>query len=166
MQYIMKAGALHRQQELLAYIKGGLAGPERKIFSANGDLLLQTDVRRPDAPPEGSEVLQTHQYLLLDVQGDSRAVADPHCSAAESAAISRVDCAQIQLDGNAYRLMMKDNCNYRLENGAGETILQISHRGLTGGWNVDAAAEFPPEIICGMFVFCRYIEQENEFRIV
>lgn len=42
----------------------------------------------------------------------------------------------------------------------------IMRRGLCGGWLIDAFDDFSPEILCGIFVFCRYVEQENEFLIV
>ena len=44
-----------------------------------------------------------------------------------------------------------------------QSVMQIFHRGIVGGWNIEAMDNFAPEIICGIFVFCKYIEQENEF---
>ena len=35
-----------------------------------------------------------------------------------------------------------------------------------GGWLFHDDHGFAPEVLCGIFAFCRYIEQENEFLIV
>ena len=43
---------------------------------------------------------------------------------------------------------------------------RIMHRGLCGGWSIDADEAFSPGILCGLFAFCRYMEHENEFMIV
>lgn len=48
----------------------------------------------------------------------------------------------------------------------GTVVLQIMHRGIAGGWTIDTVEKFQPQVICGLFMFCRYIEQENEFIIV
>ena len=40
------------------------------------------------------------------------------------------------------------------------------HRGIAGGWTLEDNCGFSPEMLCGIFIFCRYIEQENEFMIV
>lgn len=68
--------------------------------------------------------------------------------------------------GIEYRLNMWNSQNYCLGKSAGEEAVRIFHRGLAGGWDIEAADEICPEIICGIFIFCRYIEQENEFPIV
>ncbi|MCR5089383.1 MAG: hypothetical protein K6C08_07735 [Oscillospiraceae bacterium] len=55
---------------------------------------------------------------------------------------------------------------YDLQDRDGNSILRIVHRGISGGWNLETQYIFPAEIICGIFVFCRYIEYENEFLTV
>ena len=37
---------------------------------------------------------------------------------------------------------------------------------MAGEVSSDGSCGFAPVIICGIFAFCRYIEQENEFLIV
>ncbi|MCI6377313.1 MAG: chromate transporter [Clostridiales bacterium] len=63
-------------------------------------------------------------------------------------------------------LVMQSIQNYVLTAQSGRAVVQILHKGLAGGWSIEADDKFPPEIICGIFLFCRYIEQENEFNIV
>lgn len=61
---------------------------------------------------------------------------------------------------------MHNSQNYSLINNANSEVLRIMHKGISGGWIVEDTCGFLPEIICGIFIFCRYIEQENEFLIV
>lgn len=50
-----------------------------------------------------------------------------------------------------------------MKNSQGNTVLQVMHTEISGGWTIDAPDNFSPEVITGLFIFCRYIEQENEF---
>jgi len=61
---------------------------------------------------------------------------------------------------------MHNSQNYSMKDRSGYVILQIMHRGLMGGWLFHDDHGFAPEVLCGIFAFCRYIEQENEFLIV
>ena len=61
---------------------------------------------------------------------------------------------------------MHNSQNYSLINAHNSEVLRIMHKGIAGGWAVEDICGFVPEIICGIFIFCRYIEQENEFLIV
>ena len=70
----------------------------------------------------------------------------------------RVDHANIVVNGEEYLLTMHNSQNYSLLNTCNSEVLRIMHKGIAGGWIV--------EDICGIFIFCRYIEQENEFLIV
>lgn len=42
----------------------------------------------------------------------------------------------------------------------------IVHRGVTGGWDIDAPAAMSAGLVCGLYVFSRYLERENEFLTV
>ena len=78
----------------------------------------------------------------------------------------RVDHAAVTIDGKPYALVMHNSQNYGLNDPSGYTVVQIMHRGLCGGWDIDADEAFSPGILCGLFAFCRYMEHENEFMIV
>ncbi|NBH82291.1 hypothetical protein D7X88_04200 [bacterium C-53] len=78
----------------------------------------------------------------------------------------RVDHAKVVFNKNEYLLTMQNNQNYILSDKFDKAVIQIFHRGLVGGWNIEVMSDFLPELICGIFVFCRYIEQENEFLVV
>ena len=70
------------------------------------------------------------------------------------------------MNGEEYLLTMHNSQNYSLINAHNSEVLRIMHKGIAGGWAVEDHSGFTPEIICGIFIFCRYIEQENEFLIV
>ena len=78
----------------------------------------------------------------------------------------RVDHASIVMNGEEYLLTMHNSQNYSLKDTNHTEVLRIMHKGIAGGWDVEDICDITPEIICGIFVFCRYIEQENEFLIV
>lgn len=73
---------------------------------------------------------------------------------------------QVFYTKNEYLLVMQNDQNYLLSDKYSKAVIQIFHRRLVGGWDIEVMNDFAPEIICGIFVFCRYVEQENEFSIV
>ena len=109
MKYTIKAGVLYKNESQLALarIKSAFLGPQRKIISIAGELLLTADARYLDESKASSGDVRNREYLLTD-----------------------------------------------------------NEKGIAGGWIVEDICGFVPEIICGIFIFCRYIEQENEFLIV
>ncbi len=40
---------------------------------------------------------------------------------------------------------------------------RLVHNISGGGWNVEADPVFSPFILMGLFIFCRYLDRENEF---
>ncbi|MDE6589165.1 MAG: hypothetical protein K2K53_02205 [Oscillospiraceae bacterium] len=70
------------------------------------------------------------------------------------------------MDGREYLLVMRNSQNYILSAPNGQAAVQIVHRGLMGGWDIEAGGDLRPEELCGIFVLCRYIEQENELVLI
>lgn len=153
--------------------KGVFIGPEKSVFHPNGDQILCTDIRQQSAPTGRQGDVRFREYVMLDSAGKTLACANPGYAEGDDPAVvgwpiyrmPRVDHADIQMDGKAYILTMQNSQNYTLKDSAGYTVVQIMHRGLAGGWNIDTDECFAPEILCGLFAFCRYIEQENELLI-
>lgn len=174
MEYIMKSGNLFLNDTLLVRIKSTFAGSEKKIFAADGELLMLTDICNLKAPLNERGNIRYRQYAMLDRNGKECVVAKPDYAESDDPAVvgwpicrmPRVDHAQICIGKKEYLLSMQNSQNYFLSEKQGKTVVQITHRGLCGGWDIDAADDFAPEIICAIFVFCRYIEQENEFLVV
>lgn len=174
MKYIMKAGNLYFNNIMSARIKGAITGSGKKIYSANGSILLHTDIVNLEVPPNGMGNVRYRQYILFDGNGDTCAVANPDYAEGDDPTVAgwplhripRVDHAKVVYDKNEYLLVMQNGQNYLLSDKCSKAVIQISHRGLAGGWNIEVMNDFAPEIICGIFIFCKYIEYENEFLVV
>lgn len=176
MQYTIKAGVLykHEPQRALARIKSTLIGPQRKIFSIAGELLSTADVRYLDESKASSGDVRNREYILTDNGNQLICSArpgyadddDPNVVGWPVCRMPRVDHANIVVNGEEFLLTMHNSQNYSLTNNGNSEVLRIMHKGIAGGWTVEDICGFAPEIICGIFIFCRYIEQENEFLIV
>lgn len=176
MKYLMKSGTLYDsgQEKRLACFSSGFLGTGKKVCAPDGALLSQTDVRiAADASAPPADV-RSHEYVMLDAAGNPCMLARPDYAPGEDPSLTgwpvcrmpRVDRARLSFREKAYSLSMKDGRSYRLSDASGRVAVSISQRGLIGGWNITAADEFPPEAVCGIFAFCRYMEQENEFPMV
>lgn len=174
MEYTMRAGVLYLGETAAARIKGTLTGSQREIRAADGSLLLRAEVRV--LPADGGDLgdVRLRRYILTDGRGEELALARPDYARGEEPELAgwpicrvpRVDRAQVCIREKEYRLRMENSQNYVLEDGTGGDAARIVHRGLTGGWRIRTEEDFSPGLVCGIFVFCRYIEQENEFLIV
>jgi len=174
MNYTMKSGILYTGQTILFRLKGAFCGPERSILRPDGTLALLTQIRNLD-PPEGkSGHVRCREYLVSDSEGNTCALAkpdyadgsDPDINGWPLYGIPRVDHARFFYQNSEYLLKMQNSQNYFLSDPSGSPIVQILHKGLAGGWNIETTSQIPPEMICAIFVFCRYIERENEFLVV
>lgn len=175
MRYVMKSGVLYREPSCaLAKLKGVFVGPEKRVYLNDGSLVLKTAIRQLDVPAAKKADVRSYAYVMLDAADTQIAVARPDYADGDDPAIvgwpicrmPRVDRAAVEIYGKKYILIMQNSQNYTLKDTAGYIVVQVMHRGLTGGWNLDVDETFTPEILCGLFAFCRYIEQENELQIV
>lgn len=170
----MKAGVLYKDGEVLARLKGSLSGPVKNIFLANGTGIFQTNIRNLDAPDHHTGDVRFRRYVLYDKTGKECAIAKPDYAEGDDPEIvgwpicrmPRVDHACFLYHQDTYTLIMQNSQNYLLTEASGHIAVQIFHRGLIGGWNIESDDRFSPEMLCGIFVFCRYMERENEFLVV
>lgn len=176
MEYIMKSGALCSglAGAPLARITSSLSGPQKTILLQGEAPALTADIRFTDDAQNRRGDVRCSRYVLVDAQGQICASAQPGYAAGEDPDVAgwplcrlpRVDHAQAVVLGERYTLTMHNSQNYSLKDADGREALRVMHRGLVGGWTIEDARGFSPEILCGLFVFCRYIEQENEFMFV
>ena len=173
MDYELKAGVLCRQEggPPLARIKTGLCGPARQILGPDGTLLLRTEIRHLDGPPgQGGDVRYT-KYVMCREDGREYASGAPRYAERDDpervgwpiCRMPRTDHALIALGAVQYILRMETSREYSMEDSAGRRVLRIVHRGATGGWRLEAEQTFPACFLCGLFIFCRYLESENQF---
>jgi hypothetical protein len=176
MRYIIKSGILSSEKngEVYAKMNGTFWGAEKTIYLPNMEEIYHINIkcRKPvvnqinDVRFKTYTLTDTHGTVIMEARPNYANGDDPDMVGWPICRAPRVDHAEILSRGKPYMLIMHNNQNYSLISKSGDTILQIMHRGLSGGWTIDATARFSPEEICGIFTFCRYMEQENEFIVV
>ena len=176
MRYRMKSGVLFLpgSGERCAQIKSAFWGARRSISLADGGAQYQTDIDLLEAPAGRSGDVRYHVYTLKDGDGEVLMQARPGYAVEDDpdlvgwpiCRVPRVDHADVSLEGSAYSLVMHNSQNYSLQGESGPATLRIMHEGISGGWTMEAARAFAPQVLCGLFIFCRYMEQENEFIVV
>ncbi len=175
MNYILKSGVLYKEPNVhQAKMKSEIVGSVKKIFHINGTLAIKTEIRHLDDTNRSPGDVRTREYVMIDSEGIEIGVAKPDYAPENDPLIigwpicrmPRVDRANVLLGDSSYTLSMLNSQNYTMKDAAGQFVVQIVHWGLTGGWNIEADEHFSAEILCGLFAFCRYIEQENELLII
>lgn len=175
MKCLLKSGCLMAEDgKVLARIRSSLRGQSRRITLEDGGVL-----RRDIVPVPGIEKLtgdaRTHLYVMADEStGDVMAEASPlyaeeNCPEEVGWPVCRapkVDRALVMMGGEEYFLVMLNSQNYTLSDNEGEQVLGLCHNGVGGSWTVTCPGDFTSAEICAVFVFCRYIEVENDFPVV
>ena len=175
MQYQMKAGVLYQGDQVpCAKIKGRMCGPEKLVLTPEGEPLLRTEIRELDPPRAHAGDVRGRQYVMYSPEDSEYATACPGYAPGEPPRedtwpvfrMPQTDHAMLRYAGGEYRLDMINAQRYALLDGAGKQIASVLHRGLTGGWRILAPEYFSPAFLCGLFIFCRYLEQENVLPLV
>lgn len=174
MNYVMKSGCLSNESSgaIVARIKSAFPGPVKRITRSNTE--YHTDIRHLETPAGHSSDVRFREYILVNQFGTGIMIGKPEYADGDDPAVTgwpicrmpRVDHARITIGTEEYGLVMHNSQNYSIKDQTGCVILRIMHRGLTGGWQLYDDHGFTPEILCAIFAFCRYIEQENELLIV
>lgn len=174
--YKMKAGALFEEagDRPLACLDRACFGTEKQILSPEGEVLLRTRIGALAPSPDQMESTPGREYLMLGPAGALYARALPEYAAGDASIddgwplsrVPRVDHARLEYGGETFLLAMRNSQNYTLYDSARHILVQIIHMGLPGGWSVETQRQFPPQFLCGLFVFCRYLELENQFPVV
>lgn len=176
MRYTIQSGILTAEasQEVLAKIKSTVIGPVKKIYINGDELALKTDICPCDVCSVFTGDVRSKEYVMVSGSGERIAAGYPGYSEGDDPDVvgwpicrmPKVDRASITAKEAKYSLTMHNSRNYPLSDTAGQELLRIFHKGIAGGWNLEDRQGFAPEVLCGFFVFCRYLEQENEFLIV
>ncbi|WP_312503479.1 hypothetical protein [Lacrimispora sp.] len=178
MNLLLKSGTLYRTDNkaagpALANIHNRLFGLEKQIIA--GEKQFLTQIRTEIFTGERILGAGSRQYLLKNSDGEILLSGVPRYAEENDPSIvgqfiyriPRVSYVELMFQNRNGLLRMINSQNYRLTDPSGKVILTLLRRGIfSGGWNLDAAEEFRPEFLCGIFIFCRYMEQENEFPIV
>lgn len=178
MNLLLKSGTLYRTDNkaagpALANIHNRLFGLEKQIIA--GEKQFLTQIQTKTLTGERNPGAGSRQYLLKNSDGEILLSGVPRYADENDPSIvgqfiyrmPRVSSVELMFQDRSGLLRMINSQNYRLTDPSGKVILTLLRRGIfSGGWNLDAAEEFRPEFLCGIFIFCRYMEQENEFPIV
>lgn len=176
MEYTLRSGILYQEPSHLPLrkIDSSMIGPVKKIYTDRDILLLKADIAYLH---EGTARLgDLHDKVYRLVGRDEEPIAtgrpgyaegeDPDMAGWPVSRLPRVDHAKVTIAEAAYRLTMHNSQDYSLRDGNGREVMRILHKGICGGWRIRDDYGSAPELLCGIFIFCRYIEQENEFLIV
>ena len=169
MRYILQSGILTAESsgQMLAKIKSSVVGPVKTICNRDDGLMLKIDICPRNALTGRAGGVCDKAYIMEDSGGKRIMEGWPEYAEGESVcAMPRVNHAVIAGEKEKYYLTMHNSQYYSMKDATGQELLSITHRGIAGGWNLEDHKGFAPEILCGIFAFCRYLEQENEFLVV
>ena len=176
MRYTMKSGVLYEDASRvpLVKMKSAITGPVKMIYCNNEIMAIKTDICC--SAPQKNQTGDTRSKVYIMKDGRDALIAvgkpgyakedEPETAGWPVCRVPRVDHADLTIENQQFLLMMHNSQNYSLRDGENNEILRILHKGIAGGWSIEDLHGFSPEVICGIFAFCRYIEQENEFIIV
>ncbi len=170
MKYTLLGGVLYKRggKDPLARIKAAAPGYVRQIDSCDGAKHLETRIQYIDSHMNAFDARNREYVAVCD--GSVCALAHPDYAPGEDpkeqgwpvCRCPRVDRANVELGGCPMELTMRSSQVYILMS-HGDLAMRIRHRGIAGGWDIDAREDLTPEVICCIFVFSRYMERENEF---
>ena len=176
MRYTIKSGMLFSEENHveLAKIKSTLGSSEKAIYAPDGRRLLTADARSSYTGKKTSGDVRMKEYMLKNQEGEAIATGRPGYAEGDDPAVvgwpihrlPRTDHAEILWRGRQWLLIMRSSRYYALSDDENREVLSIRHRGGLGGWTLEDHYGFDCGMLCGLFVFCRYIEQENELLLV
>lgn len=176
MKYKMKSGVLFSEdgQRPLMKIKGTIGSNIKSILNSQDVTVYKTMITPVNADEKDAGEIGNRQYIAVGENSEICFSAVPEYSESDDPAVNgwpvcrmpRVDTARLELNGKSYIIVMQNSQYYYISDENGTKAAEIMHRGIGGGWNIESKGEFKAEQLCVLFVFCRYIEQENEFIVL
>lgn len=170
MKYYLVLGTMYSDNDntKLIHIKSSFFSSKKQIIASDGTLQLQTNILNfvPD--------VRSHEYVLTDMHENRIAIATPDYAKQENPdthkyPINRaplVDHAKLLICNKEFNLVrMCVNC-YEVYDLSSQAVVKIYRSKATWKWLIDAEAEFVPAVLCGIFVFCKYLEKENELIVI
>lgn len=175
MDYKLKAGTLYAAGENapLASIRTVFGESTNNIFGPAGELVAHTEVRVRGDLNGQEQGVEKKEYVLYDRDQSECAVARPAYCEEDASNVAgwpvcrtpRADHARFCMAGRDCVLQMHDERHYSQQTSEG-LLVEMTHRGVLGGWDLRVSAGFSAVLLCGLFAFCRYLERENEFPTV
>jgi len=165
MKYFIKAGKLYqidngRPGVKLACLKTPYYPMKKAILSPDGRIKLYADIKSG----QGREISGERIYVLYDPLNQTILSGIPVYSDNLSL-LSGMSANQIRLtmEHRLYDLFMRSTREYCIMDENSWVAVKLEHCTEGGGWSVEADPVFSPFILMGLFIFCRYLDKENEF---
>ncbi len=164
MKYIVQAGSLYqidngRPGTKLACIKSPYYPVQKTILSPDGRVKLYADIQASGS----SGKIRERCYTLKDPLNQVILRGTPGSASHITINTPRIDHVKIDTKHKAYVLTMKSSQECRLVDEDNWKVAEILHNGTEGGWKIEAEPLFTPYVLMGLYIFCRYLDKENEF---
>lgn len=164
MKYIIQAGSLYQTDNgrpgvKLAYLESPYYPVRKTILSPDGRVKLYADIQTSGS----SGKIRERCYTLKDPLDQVILSGTPGPAGHITFNAPRIDHVKIDMDHKAYVLTMKNSQEYRLVDEDDRKAAQILHNGTEGGWKIETEPLFSPYALMGLYIFCRYLDKENEF---
>ena len=165
MKYLIKAGKLYildneRPSTKLACLKMPYYPTRKTILSPDGRIKLYADIKTC----EGGEHSLEQIYILSDSLNQTILSGSPvfpeNLSLLNGQPVNQI---KFIMDHKGYDLFMRSSEEYCIMDEESWVTVRLVHNIKGGGWNVDADPVFSPFILMGLFIFCRYLDRENEY---
>lgn len=168
---MMKSNMLYQEsgQKPIGKIKDALFGPRKTVSMPDSAVKLKADILQEERTASRRRDVREMKYVLTDDRGKALASAVPGYSVQEDPSVMgwpafrapEVDHAAILVGDRSYLLTRRGADDYLLT-AENETVLYARRNSMSITWSIESDADFSAEIICGLYIFCRYIEHENE----
>lgn len=160
--------------ERCAQIKSTILGARKKIFVFGNHTHYETSIRIMDIPAHQSGDVRCRIYTLKTNAGDVLMTASPNYSYGYDPDVDgwpichapQVDHAYVEIKGRTHLLTMHNRRNYTLATENGTIWARIYKNTFSVKWTISISNRLSPELICGLYIFCRYLERENEFIVI
>ena len=165
MKYLIKTGKLYqidngRPGAKLACLKPPYYPVRKTILSPDGSIKLYADIKTC----KGSEPNRDQLYILSDSLNQTILSGSPVYTK-KLLLLDGIAANQIKLtmDHKPYNIYMKSCQEYCIMDENSWVAARLEHNPKGGGWLVESYPVFNPFILMGIFIFCRYLDKNNEF---
>lgn len=176
MEYTVHTGSMYQESSSvpIARMKSSMLGQNKKIYLQDDVVVLQADIEIVDDINIQNGSIHNRRYVLTNQDDQRIAEAKPEYAEGEDPdengwsiyRLPKVNRAYLVVKSKSFTLIMHNDQNYSIQDEKGNCILKVAHKGVIGGWTIQDDFGFTPEVLFGLFIFCRYLEKENEFLVV
>ena len=170
MKYYLKSQIFYDEKNnRRAYIQSTPTYLKSYIRDSDGNEMLTAELRM-----NSSHDARRHEYLLTDSNLKTVASARPYYAESDTPEIygwpfcrtPEIDNLSLKVNENSYEIVRIGYPKYEIRDSLGNLVLGLSYSLIARQWNVYADNHFTEAIICGIILFCQYLEFENDVIIL